>query len=671
MSPGGIDSVQLGGPIASPTVDTLLAKPSPGGLDSIDFSRTPSDLPVISLITRFPPGGKDSIEFGKAEESIPATDLLSRPAPGGKATVLLGGDDVDWSTNSQVLGTGSAQACADMESRPRPAPGGADNVELAADVKNLSVEALLARASVGGRDSVDFTSQPTSQTSAEELLTRPRVGGNSTVVLGSDGGEWTRDSQAVGVGSSAAVEAMESVPRPVPGGADSIDFGETSVALSKEELLARPAVGGQTVVVLGGDKPKWTTDSDTIGTGSYAAASKAQLKAPVPPGGIDSVNGITDAISSASVEELLLRPATGGGGKTTVILGGDSADWTTSSDNCKVPSGYVAESVPRQAPGGVDSVDFAASPTDLPTAEALLTKPAVGGRDSVEFGKGHEHIVSSTELLARPFPGGRDKVVLGDDTGDWVTSCQSHSKNVFDGDSNIGVVRPPPGGVDSVVMAGVESCLSAEELLARPAVGGCATVVLGEDKSKWSACSAILGEGCADAAGQFVVVTAQTAVGAADSINFTHGSGVRTPAKTMRTMNPAAAASRLNLEDKSFTPTPGVSSNRFASGSNQNAGNVLTDRPTTRLHQAPGGNSTLSLGDLSASPAVGESAKKQKSKDVLQPPGGTATIYLGDEKFQGKNIQDENVNRVNLQKATQDAVKVTQAPGGNSALVLG
>ena len=39
-----------------------------------------------------------------------------------------------------------------------------------------------------------------------------------------------------------------------------------------------------------------------------------------------------------------------------------------------------------------------------------------------------------------------------------------------------------------------------------------------------------------------------------------------------------------------------VSSNRFACGSNQNAGNVITDRPTTRIHAAPGGKTSISLG---------------------------------------------------------------------------
>lgn len=39
-----------------------------------------------------------------------------------------------------------------------------------------------------------------------------------------------------------------------------------------------------------------------------------------------------------------------------------------------------------------------------------------------------------------------------------------------------------------------------------------------------------------------------------------------------------------------------VSSNAFANGSNQNCGNVLTERPSTRLHAPPGGKTSLSLG---------------------------------------------------------------------------
>mmetsp|Transcript_106043 Transcript_106043/g.167470 ORF Transcript_106043/g.167470 Transcript_106043/m.167470 type:complete len:230 (-) Transcript_106043:93-782(-) len=44
------------------------------------------------------------------------------------------------------------------------------------------------------------------------------------------------------------------------------------------------------------------------------------------------------------------------------------------------------------------------------------------------------------------------------------------------------------------------------------------------------------------------------------------------------------------------TTKESVSSNRFASGANQNCGNIITDRPTTRVHQAPGGRSQIVLG---------------------------------------------------------------------------
>ena len=38
------------------------------------------------------------------------------------------------------------------------------------------------------------------------------------------------------------------------------------------------------------------------------------------------------------------------------------------------------------------------------------------------------------------------------------------------------------------------------------------------------------------------------------------------------------------------------SSNAYASGANQNCGNVLTDRPTSRVLAPPGGRSSISIG---------------------------------------------------------------------------
>ena len=64
----------------------------------------------------------------------------------------------------------------------------------------------------------------------------------------------------------------------------------------------------------------------------------------------------------------------------------------------------------------------------------------------------------------------------------------------------------------------------------------------------------------------------------------------------------AAAASNANtkiIEKKVNAKGPsvsrGVSSNVYASGSSQNTGNVITDRPTSRVTQPPGGRSSISF----------------------------------------------------------------------------
>ena len=60
-----------------------------------------------------------------------------------------------------------------------------------------------------------------------------------------------------------------------------------------------------------------------------------------------------------------------------------------------------------------------------------------------------------------------------------------------------------------------------------------------------------------------------------------------TPARDRRDRR----ASRIGAAARAMT-----SSNAFASGANQNSGNVLTDRPTTRTHAPPGGRSSISFG---------------------------------------------------------------------------
>lgn len=52
--------------------------------------------------------------------------------------------------------------------------------------------------------------------------------------------------------------------------------------------------------------------------------------------------------------------------------------------------------------------------------------------------------------------------------------------------------------------------------------------------------------------------------------------------------------------NQQYNPTPSVggttSANRFANGANQNSGNFITDRPTTKVHGPPGGRSSIVFG---------------------------------------------------------------------------
>merc|ERR1711974_356788 len=196
---------------------------------------------------------------------------------------------------------------------------------------------------------------------ATDLLSRPAPGGKDTLVLGGDGPEWTRDSQALGVGSVEACAAMETRSRPAPGGADSIDFtkeakktpvpelmarpspggsdsvdfGKSAEKTSVEELMSRPRVGGCATVVLGSDNASWARDSQAVGVGSAEAVASMDSVARPAPGGVDSIDfgGKPEATSK---EQLLTRPPVGG--KAMVVLGGDDSAWKTDSSALGVGS---------------------------------------------------------------------------------------------------------------------------------------------------------------------------------------------------------------------------------------------------------------------------------------------------------------------------------------------
>jgi len=143
-----------------------------------------------------------------------------------------------------------------------------------------------------------------------------------------------------------------------------------------------------------------------------------------------------------------------------------------------------------------------------------------------------------------------------------------------------------------------------------------------------------------------------------------------------------------------------VSSNKFANGSNQNCGNVLSERPSTRLHQAPGGNSTLLLGVCDDSECQNEAVvvssnkfangsnqncgnvlSERPSTRLLQAPGGNSTLLLGSREGDDIWCQDEVVSsnkfadgaNQNCGNALSErpSTRLHQAPGGNSTLLLG
>lgn len=690
---GGVDSVQLGGEMASVAAEELLARPSPGGADSIAFGEAAGNsLSAAQLLARASPGGADSVDFGKAPDAISSQELLARPWPGGSASLVLGGDSVGWTTNSQAVGVGSAEAAAAVQEVPRPAPGGADSIDFCAAPTNTPAKELLARPSPGGADSVNFAPARVEQIPAEVLLARSSVGGSATVVLGGDSGDWSTNSQVHGVGSIEAIAASEARIRPSPGGYDSVDFAAADRGLSSEVLMARPSPGGQSDIMLGAENGEWKTNSSAVGVGSLEAVKLClETRLRPPPGGMDSVAGITVPGVAPTAEELLERPAIGG--QATVVLGGDNNDWaTTSAAHCDIPltGDHTVDAVARPAPGGVDSVVLGGVETSTLTVEQLLARPAPGGAATVDFGATSDASLPAAELLVRPSPGGATNIVLGSVSGAWATSSQKHD-GVQDTSAPAQTARPPPGGVDSVSIGiAKDSTASVETLLARPSPGGAATVVLGGDDANWATNSSAMGAGCADAASTGApAATAHNCRAAADSVKFGQA-GETTPARSMRVMcSPSTGASSVTLEDEGFCPQPGTSSNRFACGSNQNQGNWITDRSTTRLHQAPGGNSSISLSDGSIPPLPEVSVSSNRfasgsnqnqgnfitdrsTTRLRQAPGGKSTISL-------THVQDENVNSANLQQTSQDGEKasdaavdkVRQAPGGTATVVLG
>lgn len=101
-----------------------------------------------------------------------------------------------------------------------------------------------------------------------------------------------------------------------------------------------------------------------------------------------------------------------------------------------------------------------------------------------------------------------------------------------------------------------------------------------------------------------------------------------------------------------------VSSNAFANGANQNCGNVITDRSTTRLHAPPGGRSSISLAWDSPPPASKQNQNNAKAV-ADKPPTVSSNAYA--------NGANQNCGNVITDRST---TRLHAPPGGASSFSL-
>lgn len=144
----------------------------------------------------------------------------------------------------------------------------------------------------------------------------------------------------------------------------------------------------------------------------------------------------------------------------------------------------------------------------------------------------------------------------------------------------------------------------------------------------------------------------------------------------------------LDAKEAAVSGVSSVSSNAFASGKNQNSGNVLTDRPTTLLHAPPGGYSTIRLGHddpekvekLEPRPVGGEDhitwapAPLQSSTGHRVPAGGKSTICLGENEIVTESPGPAGPAVAETQpESTEDEAPLTRRvpAGGTSTVCLG
>lgn len=660
---------------------------------------------------RFPqaPGGASSISLGAGAavaEAPAGAAAAARPPVGGAATVVLGSDDSQGILSHYQEQRDAGVPTPDAAPRFSQAPGGSSTVCLGPSAE-AAPEAVTVRGPVGGATSICLSGDGASPLASEVVATRGPVGGAASILLGTDDAKEVFDS--LREERKAVVDTPDAAPRfqQAPGGTSSICLSSDG-APSVDGAAAAPRgpVGGVATVVLGSTDSKDVFSQRQEERGAPVETPDAAPRFPQAPGGNESASwaasGAEDAESSAA-------PRGPVGGATSILLGSeDSAAAFRSHEERREACVETPDAAPRfhQAPGGTSSVCLS---NEGAPAAAVAVRGPVGGEATVALGTGawEGAFQPPKELrgqgLETPDPAPRFQQAPGGDASICLDGAGSS-------DSSAGpahAVRGEVGGRATVVL-GIDD---SEAILAQhreqhqsavdtpvanprftQAPGGTASVALSGGVP-----DAVAGSGrCAPGGAATIVlggdyphdVLAKKLSANAFAMGTNQNCGnvlTEKPTTRLHQAPGGTATICLGSDDSASAPAERVSADKFAQGANQNSGNVLTDRSTTRLHQAPGGASTLCLGgdypeDAPArTPSKGATKGRTGGKGCAQAPGGTATIVLG-----GDDTASASAERISANKFAQGSnqncgnfltdrstTRLHQAPGGTSTVCLG
>jgi len=732
-----------------------------------------NDMQTPDAALRFTqaPGGNTSICLANG-----AVDIVTLRGPvGGGSTMVLGSDDASEAFSQDHKKYGSGVDAPDAAPRFQQAPGGTASISLGS---NGVVESVLQRGPIGGvatialgtdeaaaafihrnhceietPDAAQRFQQAPGGTSSISLsdhspaaqahhlpVVRGAVGGETTIVLGGDNGaDAFRETSR-----NATVETPDAAPRfqQAPGGCASISLGGddpavlSDMALSQNQALARRSTPGpETTIVLSGDVK--STDAFS----AYHQERGAPIETPDAPHRFQQAPGGSSSIclgDDGAVPQATLKNRGPVGGSSSIVLGGDDQrEALAQHDLQRALDIETPDAAPRfqQAPGGSATIQLGNEKGVNDTVLATPTKGPVGGATTIVLGgddqlvdrERHRTVGISTPNAAPRFqqaPGGTATLQLGTEKSSVDAMAATPVRRPVGGSATIvlggddpseaftplkpQIVETPeapdrfpqaPGGTATVILGG--AVVHEQHNPLRQAPGGSATIVLGGDPTDphdtFSATTSSnkfasgANQNCGNTITDRSTTRLHQAPGGTSSICLGNDSVSSTPVRKpashfSKSPDPQTAAiqaaptpSRLRQSpggkaticfggdaDDPFN-THGVSSSKFANGANQNCGNTITDRPTTRLLHAPGGASTLRLGsDDVDSVAIRTKSAMADTPDAMVIASPSVDASSSSNKF--ANGANQNCGNFITDRST---TRLHHAPGGASTLSLG